>query len=305
MTEYDKTKDSASNPTTGPCSFPRSASSDTMSLEGYSAAIELPQKNHPESVRKTHYYWQLAGARDVSEFMDRILVAVNKLGFTDFSFGRLSAKGGAAGNVATTLDDDVLRVYREKQLYLHDMVLQHGEASTKPILTSTVENYISNAPFKTEQIKRTIELIKLNRRFGYNDFYNIPLKAHSGEGNVMLSVSSQATNQVEFRRKAAAAKINLQSLAQTVDYIGTTKFPEFFVAKPTSRNIIITPKPLRLLNTLAKKNLTLKEAAKKLRISLETANKYIMTVKHALGANTQAAAVYLAIKEGLISCDAD
>ena len=92
-------------------------------------------------------------------------------------------------------------------------------------------------------------------------------------------------------------------LAEAIDQISATNFPDFFTVKRRAVKDVVTPKPLRLLNTLAKQNITLKEAASKLCISQDTANKHIAAAKTALGANTQAAAVYLAIKAGLIDCD--
>lgn len=66
---------------------------------------------------------------------------------------------------------------------------------------------------------------------------------------------------------------------------------------------MITSKPLVLLDILAKKDLNLKQAAKELNITLNTANKHIASAKQALGVNTQAAAVYRAVKQGLIKLE--
>jgi DNA-binding NarL/FixJ family response regulator len=106
-----------------------------------------------------------------------------------------------------------------------------------------------------------------------------------------------------FQRQIAKHEQDLNQLAQAIDYVGTRKFPESFLNSKENSQITVTPKPLQLLNTLAKDNITLKNAASQLSISLDTANKHIANIKRALGANTQAAAVYRAIKEELIEPD--
>jgi DNA-binding CsgD family transcriptional regulator len=51
---------------------------------------------------------------------------------------------------------------------------------------------------------------------------------------------------------------------------------------------------------MAKCDLSLAEAADNLCISLDTANKHMALAKQALGTGSQAPAVYLAIRKGLI-----
>jgi DNA-binding NarL/FixJ family response regulator len=54
---------------------------------------------------------------------------------------------------------------------------------------------------------------------------------------------------------------------------------------------------------MAREGLMLKDAAIKLCISVDTANKHIAAAKQALGATTLANAVYLAMLHGLIKND--
>jgi len=92
----------------------------------------------------------------------------------------------------------------------------------------------------------------------------------------------------------------LHILAQAIDYVGTRKFPDFFLCEHECQKIVITPKPLVLLNMLAQEDLTLLQTADKLSISIHTADKHISAVKKALGASTIHGAIYKAIKVGLI-----
>jgi DNA-binding CsgD family transcriptional regulator len=58
---------------------------------------------------------------------------------------------------------------------------------------------------------------------------------------------------------------------------------------------------LRLLSTMAQHDVSLAQAAENLCISLDTANKHMALAKQAMGTSSQANAVYLAVRKGLIS----
>ncbi len=61
--------------------------------------------------------------------------------------------------------------------------------SEKALFMSTVENYISGAPFRTEQFNRTLEMIEQFRRFGFNDVYYIPVTTQGDSGNAMFAMA--------------------------------------------------------------------------------------------------------------------
>ena len=83
-------------------------------------------------------------------------------------------------------------------------------------------------------------------------------------------------------------------LADAISFFNEQRFNHI---KPENE---IKPKALRLLSTMAKFDLSLAEAADDLCISLDTANKHMALAKKALGTGSQAHAVYLAIRKGLI-----
>lgn len=252
------------------------------------------------SVQEIQFYWDLVTCNDLAHFMARILRLVNAMGFSDYAFGRLAANGGTEGGLLTTRME-ALQSYQSEAFYEHDLIFAHAVVSENPIFQSTIGDYIERIPFKNESMQRNMDLIKMNQSMGYADFYNIPLRSHADDGNVLLSVSSADISRKEFHERVAQRWQQLQLLAQAVDYVGLLHYPEFFYGSRESVDIVISPRPLMLLNTLAKDNVSLKEAADILCISIDTANKHIAAAKKALGANTQAAAVFRAVKEGLIS----
>ena len=251
------------------------------------------------------FYRDLTSARDMSDFMTRILKVVNRLGFSDYSFARLALQEDVERPV-TTLPEEMPKNYREEAFYEHDMLLDYvAGGNTAPLFQSQIGKSIDQAPFLTETYIRNRDIFKLNWSFGYNDSYLIPMLAHSDSGPVLFSITSKDMKGEEFQRRTNLCKPILHLLGEAVDYIGTTKFPRFFLGHADQRDIVITPRPLLLLSALARDDLTLKEAAEKLGISVDTANKHIAAAKRALGVNTQAAAIYGAIKEGLINVEVD
>jgi DNA-binding CsgD family transcriptional regulator len=263
--------------------------------------IEYKTEHNPTC--KIPFFWELARAKDFHEFSQRIQSIIGRLGFTDFAFPRLNTTGMQLGALNT--NQDILNLHESEEFNNYNIVVKHAHVATTPIFSSTIEQYISNAPFETELFKRNHDFFRICKCYGYYDFYNIPIKAFNGNGNgnAMLSVTTKKMKSSHFQRQIAKHEQDLNQLAQAIDYVGTRKFPEFFLNSKESSHIKVTPKPMQLLNTLAKDNITLKTAAYELGISLDTANKHIANIKHALGANTQAAAVYRAIKEELIEPD--
>ncbi len=263
----------------------------------------LSELDLAESLHKIQFYQHLSSAEDLSGFLDQIREVVSKMGFSDFSIGHIVAL--STGNSKHFIDtrEAWLNIYLQRGYYRQDMLLQHCAVSCKPVYASSLEHYLTSAPFHTEQIECNRELIKLNKSHGYNDCYHIPFKIYKGVGNAVFSVMAKNVSQEAFRRLTLEAKPVLYLLAEAIDYIGSTKFPELFTAKPSRREMFGKSKPLQLLTTLASKNLTLKEASKVHFISLDTANKHVALAKSLLGVRTLPTAVYTAIKQGLISVD--
>lgn len=233
--------------------------------------------------------------------VDDITSVIASMGFTDFVFGRLSEKALSSGKILTSRAG-LLALYRQERFFLHDIVLQHAKNTTQPIFLSTVERYLKSAPFDAELVSRNLRTMAFYNRHGYSDLYYIPFDIDKGgKKRLVFSVASRDEKPANFQNKVKQATPALQLLVEFIGFVCSTRFPDILFSGKTAQDILITPKPLRLLEVLAKQNVTLKDAAAKLCITLNTANKHIAAVKHALGANTQGAAVYRAIKEGIIS----
>ena len=245
------------------------------------------------------FYKELSISRSFDEFSTKIKKILEDLGFGEYAFSRTSATGEIPRPIIT-MPDDMNDIYFREGFYEHDLSLQCAMNDNGPIFHSVIENYVNDVPFVTDTITQNREIFKLLKSFGYCDFYFIPLGAHNGNGRVLLSVATKDKSVIQFRAHVEVCKDTLHILAQAIDYVGTRKFPDFFLCEHECQKIVITPKPLVLLNMLAQEDLTLLQTADKLSISIHTADKHISAVKKALGASTIHGAIYKAIKVGLI-----
>ena len=245
------------------------------------------------------FYKELSISRSFDEFSTKIKKILEALGFGEYAFSRTSATGEIPRPIIT-MPDDMNDIYFREGFYEHDLSLQCAMNDNGPIFHSVIEDYVNDVPFVTDTITQNREIFKLLKSFGYSDFYFIPLGAHNGNGRVLLSVATKDKSVIQFRAHVENCKDALHLLAQAIDYVGTRKFPDFFLCEHECQKIVITPKPLVLLNMLAQEDLTLLQTADKLSISIHTADKHISAVKKALGASTIHGAIYKAIKVGLI-----
>lgn len=67
------------------------------------------------------------------------------------------------------------------------------------------------------------------------------------------------------------------------------------------KNYNLTPKSLKVLSTLAMHDVTLKQAADLLCISIDTANQHVALARRALGVRNTNHAIYVATQNGLIT----
>ena len=251
------------------------------------------------SVSQITFHQLLSVSRNFDEFSAKIEKILLDLGFVQYSFARLNITNEIPRPLIT-MPHEMSDIYFREAFYEHDLTLQYAMNDNGPIFHSVIEDYVTKSPFITDAIKQNREIFKLLKSYGFNDFYFIPLGAHNGNGRVFLAVAARDQNLKDFQNQVEKSKMTLHMLAEAIDYIGTRKYSEFFLGENESRDIVIHPKPLILINTLVKGDLTLAQTADKLGISVPTADKHIAAVKEALGTNTTAGAIYKAMKSGPI-----
>jgi DNA-binding CsgD family transcriptional regulator len=243
------------------------------------------------------YIRRLSSANTPESFNKQILSMLSALGFTDYALVCKSALNSIE-SPHNSLPEELFNEYEEGKYCRFDMVLDYihaGEAD--PILLSMIGHIIETAPMMTYSFGKNLQILALYRKFNIDDAYVIPVQSQRGSGydRAVFSVMAAGTDSDQFLTLVDRYSPLLRVLADAVSLISETKF---LAAK---QDELIKAKPLRLLSTMAQHDVSLAQAAENLCISLDTANKHMALAKQAMGTSSQANAVYLAVRKGLIS----
>ncbi len=262
-----------------------------------------PRENNPSDehlISEYGYYVELSSARDIGEFKRKIDNAVKRLGFSEYAFVRLENTEDPGELISVT--SDLTAAYYKAGLHEFDLALKHAYEHAQPVFRSTINEYIFQAPFNCEYTRCMHEADKLNRSFGYYDFYNIPSKAMNGSGHVLLSVTHRGLPPTALKRKVRDCYSDLQLLCDAIDFVSTRKFPDELLCekKEDAHVIAINPRPLLVLDMLANSDLNITQVAAKLGINVVTANRHLQAARKAFGVKTNHAAIRQGILHKLI-----
>lgn len=248
------------------------------------------------------YYADLSSANSVGEFKNKIHSIVQGFGFSDFSFVRMHC-GDIDSKLLVTGSEEMLSAYFDQNFMKYDMILPYTEQSLEPIFLSEIRDYVSKSPFQNETTRGMKSIYELNKSYGFHDYYNIPVKALNGEGNVLFSVTIRGYSPTEIKRAVDKSKVALLLLCEAIDFVVTQKFSEDLIGERVAapEGIAINPRPLRVLQALANNDFNIMQVAEHLNISAVTANKHLETARKALGVRTNYAAIKKAILNGLIN----
>lgn len=260
--------------------------------------IPLFRSSVPDNIRaqksfEASCYKQLTTASNIEEFKDKISVILDQMGFTTFS---LASMTNSPRFLLSTQPDDLTKCYQKENFINCDYAFRY--CLSAPILRSTIEDYMTNAPVEIRDMARNRKLSNLYKCHGFYDYYLIPIS--SGPTRYLLSVTTQASDMDAFYQNITTHERELSLLANLVLQLGLLKFKKLFQEEEPLKEINLHSKPLKLLKTLAENDLTLDQTADKLCISLHTADKHSSVIRKALGAKTLVGAVYMALRRGLI-----
>jgi DNA-binding CsgD family transcriptional regulator len=91
-------------------------------------------------------------------------------------------------------------------------------------------------------------------------------------------------------------------LCEAIDFVASRKFASILLSTSAedTANIVINPRPLKVLDTLANNDFNIAQVAEYLCISTVTANKHLEAARRAFGAKTNYYAIKQAVLNGLI-----
>jgi hypothetical protein len=242
---------------------------------------------------------ELAKSYDIPNLMEKILELVNRMGFSDFSFTRMNATSPDQALVTTprTMSEPWLH----RDVWMNDLMLQYGRENSRPIFQTQVDNWVERFPFKARVAEVNKEIRERVRTFGFHEYYCIPFPAANGNGNILFAVTSKDIDVPKFHHRVGLYQAALRVLAQAIDRVATRRFAEFFLGANETKEIKVLPRPLDVLNTMVKFNLSLAETARELGIKESTAKLHMRQLRDALNVHNNTAAAYVAAKEGLLS----
>lgn len=255
----------------------------------------------PSSEVEFGYYAELSEAKDVNEFEGKIDKLIKALGFDEFSYFRAAGANGDLQKLVT-ISQDMLSNYYNEEFYKHDLILNYINVNVSPIYQSALHDYVNKAPFEIEMTRLMKAIYALNKSYGYYDYYNCLSKATNGNGNIMLSVTKRGFTPVQLRNLVSGSESTLQVLCEAIDFVASRKFSEVLLgaSNENTANIVINPRPLKVLDALANHDFNITQVADYLCISTVTANKHLETARRAFGAKTNYFAIKQAVLNGLI-----
>lgn len=269
-------------------------------LEGGGSSTEgMDQAALDILINQIEFARMLAEAKDIKDFHLRILTILKPLGFSDFILLRRKRKSsGIIEAPLGSMPERLIEEYRQRKFSQYDMTFDYLDAGNlEPVYLSMVTKTVESILLKTLQANKNLEILDFFREFGVNDAYLIPVRSKEEQEEpprAMFWIIAKDMEPDEFIPRVNRCKPILQLIADLVFYIGSTQFA---IEKPEQ---VMDEKYLRLLSIMAKNNLSLQQAADKLFISLDTANKHMAQAKKALGSKHQPHTIYLAYKRGLI-----
>ena len=250
-----------------------------------------------------NYFSDLSLAKDFNDFKQRIMFALNQMGFTDFSFVHINAAGDADSLVLTTIPKAISQSYFDRGLYEQAPTTPYSDKGNGTIFQTALGNHLNQTAFDHAIAGTSSEAYKINKSEGFYGFYNLPSTSFDGTGKVMFQLIQRDADSTAFREQIAEFMRPLELLSEAIDMIVIQRFAVIVgLKKPPSEVVYkINPAPLRVLQHLANSDLNLQCLADKLSISVVTANKHMETVRKNLAVRTNYAAIKKALINGLIT----
>lgn len=254
------------------------------------------QKNNVDDIS---FYAELSAAENIEDFKSNVHNLVKKTGFSDFLLKVITREDVG---VLTSFSPVIYNKYLTGYSAYNNLLMQHLKTDNSPVFLSQIIDFANQSPINTNIFQFSCSFYENLKSYNFNDCYCISRKPEINGKKVLFILADKERSKDDFYQKVESNRAILHLLGESIAVVGRLKFPEYSFL-PNANSISITPKPLRLLNVIAKDNITLKAAARQLNISLDTANKHIAAAKTALGAKTLTSTVYKAIKEGIVEIE--
>lgn len=265
------------------------------------ASIHLKRKVPIDSaVVNWDFDKHLSKSTTIKDFESRVSGLLRTLGIDRWS--HINANSIVDGlDVCGAWPAGLINHYAKEECYRDDLLIRHAMVSNLPIFTHEVCAHLRGAPVGLNIFARFLEFDKAMQKYGVKTALAIPIVRRRHKA--IFTVSATQLDIEAFQSSAATNLSVLQAVANAVDEVGHKLFNTSFHGKKLKAALGIDPKHLKLLSTMATKDLTLNEAAEVLDISISTANQQIAAVKNALGMDTTQGAIMAVLRKGYIDVE--
>jgi hypothetical protein len=282
-----------------------------FAIAGYDRGLKAEELNdHIGYVKK------LVASKTPEDLKERLLDILNQLGFSDFAFM------GCFHNhkphfFLSSLPKEFSTHYQDHRLDRYDMAIDCVRTgNSSHFYLSDIQQIINGTRLQTHTFEENQKILELYKKFEFNDAYLMPYKAKRDEisslsddqvktaskdadvkSRLLVALMAKGATQEEFFALTKSRDAVLYLLGDTLIRVFQNQFKNYNPAPQTDL------KPIRLLTLMAKYDLNISQAADKLCVSKDSANKYMAAAKKMFGARSQVNAIYRAIQGGFINFD--
>lgn len=252
----------------------------------------VSQLQHAQLVNK------LSHVPSILDLCDVVKEQAYQWGFSDFIYHPIDLGNGFDRGVLCTLSDEYKINYHVGKFFEIDELVNYVLFNNLPIMLSTIANHMQKSPYMTDTISRNKDLFSFNNRHGFADWYVIPLKNKNAAIPRLFAVSIKHDSDNQIQGKVDNSREQLLAFAESLDCVCCDEHKIYYDGHRDST--LLNTQPLLLLRTLANGATSLKDAARKMGISIDTANVHIRNAREKLGATSTFNAIFIATQLGII-----
>ena len=247
---------------------------------------------------ETAFRQWLESADNFHAFKQRVTKELLRLGFSEWSYSRIDyPRQSLAGTVAKKST----KKYTQGPCYNDEQVYRQALASKPPAYRPTTDKYTNNSPMDADIVIHHKSLSQKYSGPGQQDQLFIPLYTKDHKNHAFFTLARDQESVETFQKNIHINSEKLRILVKNFEDIGIKNFSEHFLGSKKRFEKLVNGKPIRLLNTMFKHDLKVYQAAEKLNMSRDSADKHLAWIREHFGVSTTLGALREAIRLGLIS----
>jgi Autoinducer binding domain len=198
------------------------------------------------------------------------------------------------------INADYTAIYGESGYYDVDLILQHLNKKDTSIFFSDVENDLNSLRFFSNDRIDYEKIACLNRKFGYDESFNIPLRSPKNGYRVVLSITSKDICANTFKQNALRHIRTLHTFGAAIVEVAMTKHSKTFLMPHKEYKSLTSDYGFDFLSYMGTEDIGINEAVARQGISVSTGKRVIRDLKTILNTKTIHGTIHKAVCKGLI-----